>query len=411
MIRSGCLWAAMLTLLVSSELAAAEVEFPKFKPQEIENGLGVGYAVLLEDVNHDKKTDIVIVDTKRVVWYENPTWKQHHIIRGGTQADNVCIQSEDVDGDGKVDFILGAGWRPFNTKSGGTLQWLKRGKSLDQEWNIHPIGTEPMIHRIRMADVDGDGRNEVVSAPLMGRNSTRQKNFMDGLPVRITAYKIPKKPASERWQPTVLDESMHVVHNIWPVPAKRKKGADILAVSYEGVFRLTKKDGKWVKEKIGKGDQSDRLGRFGASEIKLGKLKSGKPFIATIEPWHGDRVVVYTQPSKPGEMWNRHVIDKDLYWGHAVWCADLDGDGGDELIIGVRDDMKSKDTPVWRRGVRIYKPLDKAGTRWQRKVIEHGGVAVEDLAAGDLDGDGRIDLVAVGRQTHNARIYWNKGKK
>ena len=29
----------------------------------------------------------------------------------------------------------------------------------------------------------------------------------------------------------------------------------------------------------------------------------------------------------------------------------------------------------------------------------------------DLDGDGRIDLVAVGRQTHNIRIYWNEGAK
>jgi hypothetical protein len=28
----------------------------------------------------------------------------------------------------------------------------------------------------------------------------------------------------------------------------------------------------------------------------------------------------------------------------------------------------------------------------------------------DLDGDGRIDIVAVGRQTHNGRIYWNLGK-
>ena len=38
-------------------------------------------------------------------------------------------------------------------------------------------------------------------------------------------------------------------------------------------------------------------------------------------------------------------------------------------------------------------------------------MAVEDLAAADLDGDGRIDIIAVGRASHNARIYWNKGAK
>ncbi|MEX2357691.1 MAG: VCBS repeat-containing protein, partial [Pirellulaceae bacterium] len=37
-----------------------------------------------------------------------------------------------------------------------------------------------------------------------------------------------------------------------------------------------------------------------------------------------------------------------------------------------------------------------------------GGVAVEDLAVGDLDGDGKPEIVAVGRQTHNVKIYWNK---
>jgi len=37
-------------------------------------------------------------------------------------------------------------------------------------------------------------------------------------------------------------------------------------------------------------------------------------------------------------------------------------------------------------------------------------VAVEDLVAADLDGDGKIDIIAVGRATGNCRIYWNQGK-
>src|SRR5688572_8389007 len=94
-----------------------------FRTQEIETKLGVGYAVSLVDVNHDGKKDIVVVDTNRVIWYENPSWKMRTIIQGGTKPDNVCIDAYDIDGDGQLDFALGADWKPFNTNSGGTLQW------------------------------------------------------------------------------------------------------------------------------------------------------------------------------------------------------------------------------------------------------------------------------------------------
>jgi hypothetical protein len=61
--------------------------------------------------------------------------------------------------------------------------------------------------------------------------------------------------------------------------------------------------------------------------------------------------------------------------------------------------------------VRVYKAENDKGTKWKRQLVDAGGVAVEDLAAADLDGDGRTDIVAVGRKTQNVRIYWNGDKK
>jgi hypothetical protein len=383
--------------------------FPQFRMQEIDRSLGVGYAVLLVDLNGDGKKDIVVVDQTRVVWYENPTWKRRVILEGQTKPDNVCIAAADIDGDGHLDLALGADWKPFNTKSGGTLQWLKRGKTLDEPWTLYPIGEEPTVHRIRFADLDGSGKLRLIVGPLMGRDSSAKNNWTDGQPVRMLAYSIPKDPVHDRWVPEVIDEGLHVVHNFAPVPAAGGKGMDILTASYEGVSLLKHDGGKWTRRHLGEGNQANPMSNRGASEIKQGRLKNGNPYIATIEPWHGHQVVVYTPPAEGKQLWERHVVDEQLKWGHAVWCADLDGDGDEELIIGVRDNLSDK--PGERCGVRIYKATDGTGTKWARHDLDPGGVAVEDLAAADLDGDGKIDLVAAGRATHNLRIYWNEGAK
>jgi len=407
-----------VTLLFYSGLPAgfaadgkADVVFPRFRMQELATDLKVGYAVLLVDLNGDGKKDIVVVDTTRVIWYENPTWKQRTIIQGQTKPDNVCIAAYDIDGDGQLDLALGADWKPSNTKDSGTLQWLKRGKTLDEPWTLNPIGSEPTLHRIRFVDLDGSGKAKLVVAPLMGRQSTGAQNWVDGLPVRLLAYSIPKDPTRDRWVPEVLNESLHVVHNFFPIPSASGKGMDLLTASYEGVNLLAHDvSGNWNRRHVGEGNQTNPKSNRGSSEVKQGKLKNGQRFIATIEPWHGNQVVVYTPPID-GEkgLWQRHVVDEHLKWGHAVWCADLDGDGDDELIIGVRDDFSKQ--PQERRGVRIYKAVDGTAGTWARHILEDGGVAVEDLAAADLNGDGRIDIIAVGRQTHNLRIYWNEGVK
>ena len=104
--------------------------------------------------------------------------------------------------------------------------------------------------------------------------------------------------------------------------------------------------GQWTKTK-------NRHRQSGRKAVQRGKRSEGRPveerahpIIATIEPWHGFQVVVYTASAQAfaGDrlrpLWSRHVIAEPLQWGHAVWCADLDSDGDDELIIGQRDPNK-----------------------------------------------------------------------
>ncbi len=385
--------------------------FPRFQVEEIDSGLKIGYAVIIEDLDADGNNDIIVVDQFQVIWYQNPTWKKRVILDGKTKPDNVCICALDIDGGGDLELVIGAGWKPFDTKNAGTLQWLKRGKSLDDQWTLHSIFCEePMVHRVRAIDLDGDGKKEIVHVPLIGRDATREKNWMDGRPVRVIAYKVPDEPTkSTNWKPIVLSDELHVCHNFFPyIPDGSKKPISILVGSYEGynAIILGESGKKNLTKTVHEGNQANPRSNRGVSEIKSGRLtNNGDDVVATIEPWHGNQVVVYT--GKKGQKPTRQVLDDHLRWGHAVSFADLDGDGADELIIGVRDNPNKSDSFKEQRGVRIYK--HESG-EWKRYLLENGGVAVEDLVVGDLDSDGRPDIVAVGRQTFNCRIYWNLNK-
>ncbi len=364
--------------------------------------LGVGYAVITIDINGDGRLDIAIVDSKRFVWLENPTWKTH-VMQATPEAanDNVCFAAADVDGDGHVDFAVGHDWQFGNSDSGGKIGWLHSPADPRQPWTYFPLAEEPTTHRMRWVDWDHDGRPELVVAPLKGRG-TRQPAFGEA-GIRLLAFSpIPGK-ATEPWPMKVIDDSLHVMHNLDVVDMNHDSKQELLAASFEGVNHL-EFDGKEVRKKhLGTG-QTGTPPAIGASEIRLGTLREKHFYIATIEPWHGDKVVVYTEPMSSSEgLWTRHVLDEQLKWGHAVACANLDADPEQELVIGVRDNLGVEH----RSGVRIYDPQDPSTGKWTRKLIEPGQVAVEDLAVGDLDSDGDQDIVAVGRATHNAVIYWN----
>jgi len=386
------------TFFLAALMAPAEAQWlPLVLPVELQ----VGYAVRTLDLSGDGKPDILIADSKRYLWLENPNW-QVHVIHETPNAmnDNVCMAPHDIDGDGKIDLAIGHDWQPNNTKSGGEIGWLKSPGDPRQRWTYTKIAEEPTTHRMNWGDLNQDGRLELVVLPLKGRNTVAPG--FDQTPVRLLSFDIPAKPESEPWPVKVLDESLHVSHNFEIVDMHDEGNTDILTASYEGAIRLAfTKDMQKTIYPQGRGHQGIAPAR-GSSEIRLGHLAGGGNFIATIEPWHGDQVVVYAHDTtKPLRFMLRNVIDKELKWGHAIACADLDFDTDEEIVVGVRD---NGDAPQ-RCGVRVY---DFNGTEWQRTLIEPGQVAVEDMVVADLDGDGRKDIIAVGRATHNAVIYWNR---
>ena len=377
---------------------------PGFKEQIVDPNVGVGYAVTVADINQDGKTDIVVVteNPDQVVWYENPSWTRRVIVEASPILP-VCIQPLDVDGDGKVELIMGADWRPSNTKTGGTVWLLQRPSDLNQPWTPIKIDEEPTMHRMRLIDADGKGRKELLCAPLHGREATGPE-WWKGNGASLYILRRPANPFKEPWKRELISNELHITHNVWPLDWDKDGKEEILAASYEGVFLFKKApNGTWGKQQLGGGDPETH----GAGEVKVGRLPDGKRYIATVEPWHGHQAVVYTPPDQSGQLWKRQVLIENHKGGHAVWAADLTGTGIDSLIVGFRGVPEGK---VEDAIVYLFHPLDGAGERWEKHVLDAKGLGSEDVICTDLNADGKIDIIGVGRSTKNVKIYWNEGK-
>jgi hypothetical protein len=136
---------------------------------------------------------------------------------------------------------------------------------------------------------------------------------------------------------------------------------DILAASFLGVDLFSfGKNRRWRRTRILDGNP-DPWPRSGSSEIAAGRVDSER-ILCTIEPWHGNQVVVY---HKQRQSWQRQVIDTSLNDGHVLLTADLNKDGRDEIIAGYRGQGRS---------VYIYSADDSTGGRWSRQVLDDGGM-------------------------------------
>ncbi len=359
----------------------------RFVEHTIATGLRGGYQVVIVDLNHDGKPDILAVASgmNELLWFENPGWERH-VIAGGFHG-MINAAAYDIDGDGIPEIALAHEFATQAEKSVGTVSVLEHKGDSRELWSVREIDRLTTSHRLRWADIDGSHKKVLVNAPLVGAHSVAPAY---GGPVPLVYY----QPGEWRRQ-LAGDENQAVMHGIYVTDWDRRGREAILTASFSGVdlYRFGVGN-KWSREAISPGDP-DPCPKCGTSDIAVGQLGAER-FLAGVEPWHGNEVVVYR---KAGTVWQRRVVDDTLGDTHSIVTADLDGDGRDELVVAQRG-------KPYR--VLVYHE-QKDG--WQRTVVDEGRVSAAACAAGDLNGDGRPDLVCIGSATANLEWYENRRAK
>ena len=396
-------WASALVTVIclltpTSVVVAQGAALPTFQAEVIDADIKIGYGTALGDVDGDGKLDIVVADKKQFAWYKNPSWKRYVIAENLTPLDNVCIAARDIDGDGKVEIAVGGQWNPGDTLNSGAVFYLQAPADRHLKWKAIRLPHEPTVHRMRWVKLAAK-KYTLVVAPLHGRGNRGG----EGAGVKLLAY---EKPAAvtDPWKTTVIDDSLHVTHNLDPCQLDLSTvSEEILFVGREGALVLSYAKGKWNRRKLNRVK--------GGGEIRMGLHSATQPFIATIEPLHGSALVYYrsgydrTPKGDIGSVNSRIVLDDQLNAGHAIATGDFFGNGQQQVVAGWRSPNGAK-----KVGVKLYYPTDKTATTWKSLLVDDNGMATEDLRAADLDGDGRLDIVAAGRATKNLKVYWNRSE-
>lgn len=249
----------------------------------------------------------------------------------------------DVDGDGKVDIVVG-------THDQGVVAYLTRAKG--DSWSVEKIDREPntFIHEIELGDLDKDGVLEIYATPS---------------------------------EPNRLDAGEQSGMVVRYVP-KLKQGRKVVA-------DLGKRHAKEILVTDLDGDGTDEL--YVAVEALTKGDRSNVEIVEPVEIRRYDANTPATKGKAVARIQDRYC--------RFLTAGDVDGDGKRELIAA-----------AFRSGVWLIKPAAKAGDPWAIENIEPESSGFEHAALlTDLDEDGRDELyVAADDQGELRRYVWRDGK-
>jgi aldos-2-ulose dehydratase/isomerase family protein/VCBS repeat protein len=411
--------AALAAVRLAGAPAAGPVEF---RAHDVDANFRGGYAVTVADFNKDGKIDVIAnsLQVAELAWYENPSWTRHVIVPETQQIVNQAMA--DINGDGIPEVAFQSSFAMQAANSAG-LNWIARAQGDPrQPWKAEKIDEFPTSHHVAWADLDGDRRKELLNAPLIGPKSVAPTYDQDKASVFWYSPRDWKRHI-------VTAEIPGIIHRVRPVAWENNKREQFLVASFEGIVLYsasgTGDNMKFQKTLLSPGHNSEPAPRLGASDVAVGR-QDGRRFFASVEPWHGNEVVVYNER---GGKWERRVIFDKVASGHEVAVADLNGDGRDDVIAndnsrlpaaapagggggggrGGAGNAQAAPARPPSPGVHVfYAPDDPATGEWRYQRVE-SQAGMNSCVSADINGDKRADLVCTGSGSV-IRWYENTGR-
>ena len=356
--------------------AGGQVSFKKqvLTTDFIAEGAAVG------DVNRDGKTDVLA----GAFWFEAPNWEKHELAqpqqffydKGYSNA--FISQAMDVNLDGWVDFVR-IGF------PGKEVQWFENPKKQAGHWPVHRIHDHLGNESAGFADVDGDGKLD-----LLGGNSANGQMTWFKAPVSKNdltwkAYPISKEksPGSEPFS-----------HGLGLGDINKDGRPDVII--REGWWEAPRdpRQPDWTFHPANLGEPCSQMYAYDLDSDGDQDVVSASAHKLGIW-WHEQR-----PQSEGGSQWQQHLISNQYTQTHGVAFTDINSDGHPDLVTGKRYFAHMGNDPGEFEAPVLYWYAFKPGPTptWTPHLIDSdSGVGVHVIAE-DITRDGLQDIVIANKK-------------